>query len=1069
MNTVPMLPATNTHRNRHKKIVDMLTATLPNLAMILLGIAFLTTLLSSLHGIRAARTAANLSDDAASGYLYNTPDATDLVLDHGWEGHDFTKSSAPKVVEFYDPMCGACQAFKSNYVEVARKVAASKKPGGVEFYGVSCQLHRDLCNQYGGTAVPKIFAFANGGHTPEEGVEVPKGAGTIYFLSARLTKALRTAEEIAVDAEKLLSAEGRSGGVVEAATAGEATSERRRRLDESGDGDDDDNEAESGDDEVDSYEWVVGKGEGSEEEEDEYEDDDEGDDDDDEDDDATEEASVTEEEEWEEDDGDDATEELSEDEEESEDAVSPDSRLSLGRYNESDGSEDEETDDLEGSQDRHDIVMNEEPQRPPPPRPNEPADPNKSSRLEEYKHTDAYKNTMREFEQKDIEEGKPRGYHWNLWEQQRQKDLRETTHPRWDREREERLREEKEREEQRLREEEEEERQRQAKMREMAMRNTQQSSVRGLPTSRKSDDSGDRKREERSAEGDDRREDRLREEREEKEREERLRGARDIAAQRVAEYEVKREERMREEKEARMREVKEREARLRVAPDVAAHRGGGDVFPRPGQQPPFRGTIQQGGPHAPQQHGGIPLPPREHIPVGGDIFVPHPFRTDPEKAKKFQEYVARRAEHMKKREQMRHPLRTIMGGDSMKGSEGDMRAVHAKTLNNYKAQYHPGPELSRPRNMPDLRPEAQHPSVREKVLKHIPIVKRAYKRSQGEETLNDAALSFTRGLLMGVFKSNEALDYKRKAALVDWFDLLRVSLPPEIGLHELIDTLKYNIDSISQRHEDLLMIINKHPLPDSAWSKSCTKGMKNGGFFCGFWKLLHVMSVGFAEQGGGLYLQESSPSIRVFSPKEAGDVVREYMALFFNCAKCSSRFLAQYDDCSFHRCHRLKDETVNASPEMWREFPLWLWQVHNDVSRSKSVRAQEFHEKEGRREEARRWERDMKAVYPHIDQCYTCVSSEGTWKMNEVYNHLEREYWTFGNELDPKMEKMLEYKYKESGRSNVSHGLWTYVLITIVMLLALFAKKYRIRSTGWHKKVEASSFDRLPGGKYRDA
>ena len=172
-----------------------------------------------------------------------------------------------------------------------------------------------------------------------------------------------------------------------------------------------------------------------------------------------------------------------------------------------------------------------------------------------------------------------------------------------------------------------------------------------------------------------------------------------------------------------------------------------------------------------------------------------------------------------------------------------------------------------------------------------------------------------------------------------------------------------------------------------------TKGTSSGGFFCGFWKLLHILSVGFAEQGGGLALQESSPSIRVFSAKEAGNVVREYMALFFNCEKCSKRFISQYDDCSFQRCNRLSDETVDAPIESWQEFPLWLWQVHNDVSRSKSMRASDFHEKAGKRGEAKKWEHDMKAIYPHLDQCISCVTLEGTWNLNAVYRHLEKEYW----------------------------------------------------------------------------
>ena len=83
-----------------------------------------------------------------------------------------------------------------------------------------------------------------------------------------------------------------------------------------------------------------------------------------------------------------------------------------------------------------------------------------------------------------------------------------------------------------------------------------------------------------------------------------------------------------------------------------------------------------------------------------------------------------------------------------------------------------------------------------------------------------------------------------KASLIDWLELLSVSLPPEIGLHELIDTLKHSVEEISQRHENLKMIIDKHPLPENEYSMSCRKGMKP--FMCGFWKLLHVMSVGFA-------------------------------------------------------------------------------------------------------------------------------------------------------------------------------------------------------------------------------
>ncbi|KAL7536049.1 hypothetical protein ACHAXR_007726, partial [Thalassiosira sp. AJA248-18] len=134
---------------------------------------------------------------SGESYLYNTEDSSP-VLDHGLSGNDFSKSTSPKVVEFYDPRCGACQAFKSNYIEVAKKVQAQKP--NVEFYGVSCEAYPFICEANGGTRVPRIYAFPS---VDAGGIEVPKGAGTIYFLSSRLMKALRSPEEIAADGEKL--------------------------------------------------------------------------------------------------------------------------------------------------------------------------------------------------------------------------------------------------------------------------------------------------------------------------------------------------------------------------------------------------------------------------------------------------------------------------------------------------------------------------------------------------------------------------------------------------------------------------------------------------------------------------------------------------------------------------------------------------------------------------------------------------------------------------------------------------------------------------------------------------
>jgi thiol-disulfide isomerase/thioredoxin len=170
---------------------------------LLLAIAFL----GILHYYRSALSQSSTKiikqgSDTSSSFLYPSNEAHPYVLDYNTNEYDFTKTKTPKVIEFYDPKCGACQAFKYNYIEVAKKVIEERP--NVQFYGVSCEVYRSVCDLYSVKRFPKIIVFPNGDvSNGDEGIEVPKGTGTIYFLSARLLKALRTKEEIDMDASKL--------------------------------------------------------------------------------------------------------------------------------------------------------------------------------------------------------------------------------------------------------------------------------------------------------------------------------------------------------------------------------------------------------------------------------------------------------------------------------------------------------------------------------------------------------------------------------------------------------------------------------------------------------------------------------------------------------------------------------------------------------------------------------------------------------------------------------------------------------------------------------------------------
>jgi len=215
-------PSSNSRRHNNDVTTSVMTKIVTYKRSLLLTIA----ILGILHVYRSSQYNNNTVDGrqsrhdikikqsettTSSSYLYLAHEAHPFVFDYDANNYDFRKSNSPKVIEFYDPKCGACQAFKYNYIEVAKKVMEQRP--NVQFFGVSCEVYKPVCDEFGVHRFPKILVFTEGSSSnnggdinKDDGIEVPKGTGTIYFLTARLMKALRTKEEIEldrVDASKL--------------------------------------------------------------------------------------------------------------------------------------------------------------------------------------------------------------------------------------------------------------------------------------------------------------------------------------------------------------------------------------------------------------------------------------------------------------------------------------------------------------------------------------------------------------------------------------------------------------------------------------------------------------------------------------------------------------------------------------------------------------------------------------------------------------------------------------------------------------------------------------------------
>lgn len=287
-----------------------------------------------------------------------------------------------------------------------------------------------------------------------------------------------------------------------------------------------------------------------------------------------------------------------------------------------------------------------------------------------------------------------------------------------------------------------------------------------------------------------------------------------------------------------------------------------------------------------------------------------------------------------------------------------------------------------------------------RLVERVPVMKRLATLGSEEELILDTTLSFLQGLKIGVFRTNQALKDHEKNALEDWLYLLRVTLPQEWSIHEVIDDLLDNFDSIVQSDENLARILAKHPFPRSAWSESCGQGKVGGGFTCGMWKLIHTMTVGLAEYRGGMNVIKAGMArsdSSYFSPEEAGDVLREYVANFLPCTDCAKHFTEKYDDCSYRRCHRLHDNAETASDADWKELAKYMWEFHNEVSirilhEQADAARKQISGEIGPGAASRADE--IRVIFPSLAQCVTCFKSDGSWNEDALFLFLERTYWS---------------------------------------------------------------------------
>jgi len=319
--------------------------------------------------------------------------------------------------------------------------------------------------------------------------------------------------------------------------------------------------------------------------------------------------------------------------------------------------------------------------------------------------------------------------------------------------------------------------------------------------------------------------------------------------------------------------------------------------------------------------------------------------------------------------------------------------------------------------------------------------------ASSSEVFTDASNAFMAALEFGTFEEfakEKLLPAGRLNSLRQFLDLLHWSLPSKWSLHDLINDLRNDIGSVSRSHKDMMKVLHRHKPASNRpiWSKSCdrfNRGDINGGldrqeglqgFTCGFWRLLHISSIGVAEQHTSVMGDRSQ-----VQPSYVAYVIRNYVEAYYvgSCMQCGQALIESVDECKYELCGRMAEIDVDTETKApgWKDLAIWIWRAHNDV------RQQEF----------------SGTPWPNAQDCGGCQGALG-WSLDDVYTHLKHYYWPSGVQ-NPRI--VVLHKNGRLSRLHVQ-GSATWSSLGLVTLCCLILVTWfswlrlRIQQSGLHKK-----------------
>lgn len=301
-------------------------------------------------------------------------------------------------------------------------------------------------------------------------------------------------------------------------------------------------------------------------------------------------------------------------------------------------------------------------------------------------------------------------------------------------------------------------------------------------------------------------------------------------------------------------------------------------------------------------------------------------------------------------------------------------------------------------------------------------------------------------------------------AFREFLDLMHWSLPTRdmAKVHNIVNDLRNNIREIEDRPDVVTSVLASHDYykTNPKWSASCRVANKaDQGYACGFWKLLHIVSIGMVEQHASVLgdLQ------RVLAP-HVTHTVREYVN-FFGFAKSrdgKDLLLRTFDDCAIDEdCKarmgikkkglfaRFRQRAIPPKTDKsWKELSIFLWEAHQEYRHKRLSKIQGGYESV----DELQWPpsslcpmcystqgipEEVNGVIPRVEDENLIVDMENQvmWNKDKVFEHLKHEYWprTLQTPRVVVLDRWGGKPLKEL-LHNEETGVWSVVSVILVII-----------------------------------